>query len=454
VSSPDAYKDLKPASCSGPKEVKEEPNTCIEVEGKEGFEDLWELVRENPKRVMEVVKAHTVLGHTSHIWDNTKRPVCSYKVTIKVGGKTLNSPTEQVGFKFVAPGTVDTFDYNEHANDASKIPKKNKLIVYTRKGRGTTLKPLKLNVYVACEVDRTLGLIKKNFGEYIDGLETNRILLSIDGFPQSFVIDRPPERQTRALWGNIFAIVDADRNIVEPGRNRISDRHLYTVREALTEAIKKLDALATLVREQEEYSNAIDINEAIKSAEAGASANPLSYALPGAGQLHIAKVPEQEQEVIGLFCELLGHELIPNCSILSIGSGAFVYDAYLKYTFHYRDIGESARPRKDEGRRKLDLDLQRTKTLPTEFKVTVERLADELHKGKTRKKLEQISLLICWDEGTLPTGYTLEPLDEDERFFPAATHRLQHTAAKAKSEVVVLRAWLDELEAAATAPPS
>jgi hypothetical protein len=160
------------------------------------------------------------------------------------------------------------------------------------------------------------------------------------------------------------------------------------------------------------------------------------------------KEPEDEQEVIGLFCELLGHEMVKGCDVLRIGSGQNVYDAYLRYSFKWEDVGIKGRPKKDEGKRTLDLKKQREKVLATEFKSTAAKLVIELETGKTRKKLEQVDLVICWKEGTIPQGYTLDILDDDHRLFPAATHILKKTGATSthSCEVVVLSDFLEKLE--------
>jgi hypothetical protein len=438
-----ALQELPPDSCDGPRAVKEKANTVVVAGGADGFAELWKLAANKPLELKEILIAHSGLGHTSHIWQPNRKLNSQYRLIIKGGVESVNEK-ERIGFPSIEAGATGTFDFDEY-DKKQKLPDDDELIIFKRTGRKSPTRPYRLNLYIACEVERGRHIPNK-FGKYLEGLATNRILLSVNGFLQSFPIERPAERMTRALWGNIFAIVDSSDNIVEPGRNRIADLYIRTVNEQLIDAIKRLDKLVTDVRDREKYAKPIDVEDAKQDAQVNAVSKPLSYAV--GAKLHMLKEPEDEQEVIGLFCELLGHELIDGCDVFRIGSGQNVYDAYLRYSFKWEDVGVKVRPKKDEGKRTVDLKRQREKILATEFKSTAAKLVVELETGKTRKKLEQVDLVICWKEGTIPQGYTLDILDADHRLFPAATHALRKSGAPStrSCEVVVLSDFLERLE--------
>lgn len=435
---------LEPATCTGPVRSFEAPRTTIRVKGDEGFADLWKLASEDAHALYERLVCHSALGHTSYIWDRVARPRCDYQVIIRGGSEPVNEK-RQVGFPFAEVGEASTFDYERFT--AGELPTKDQLIIYKKKGRKSSVRPYRprVNIYVACEIERGQHF-EKRFGRYVESLSTNRILLSINGFLQSFAIERPAERRTRALWGNVFVILETDGNVVEPGRNRIADLYVRDIEEALKEAIGRLDKLVTEVRDREKYGNAIDVEVEKRTAETNASTNPLDYAI--GKRLHLLKVPEDEQEVIALFFELVGNGSIEHVDTLRVGGGANVYDAYLRYTFTWSDVGDAARPKSGEGRRSLDLTRKNEKVLVTEFKRTAGDLVSEIAGGKTRKKLDQLDLLVCWAEGNLPADYTLDPLDEDERFLPAATHVLRRRSGGRSEtcEVIVLMDLLERLE--------
>ncbi len=435
---------ITPVKCRGPQRVSEEPKTAVTISGDEGFQELWRLAAEEPQRLYEVLLAHTALGHTAHIWRSQDRPNCRYQVIIKGGADTLNE-RGRVGFPFVDVGMADTFHYADY-DKSGTIPDPGQLIVLKRTGRRSPLRPYRIKLYVACEVERGRHIPAK-FGNYLESLTTNRILLSINGFLQSFPLERPPERMTRALWGNVLAVVDSSDNIVEPGRNRVADKYVHVVHQQLIDAVKCLDRLVTAVRKREKYDHPIAIEDAKKDADANAAATPLSYAV--GFKLHVLKEPEDEQEVLVLFGELLGRQVIKGCDILRIGGSASVYDAYLRYRFNYGAVGSRTRPKTDEGRRKLDLGKPRQRTLVGEFKVNVARLVTELRSGQTRKRLRQIDLLVCWDEGPIPTGYSLDLLREDNRFFCCATHQLKKNGGdrSERCEVMLLSEVLERVEA-------
>lgn len=447
---PSSPRSLEPVDCSGPTPTSEDPCTVVTVRGEDGFEGLWKLVREDAPGLFERLIAHSALGHTSHIWNQSARPRCDFRVIIRGGSEPVNE-SGRVGFPYVAIGAVDTFDYDRYANDGD-LPTKDQLIIYKKQGRKSSVHPHRprINLYALCVVERK-EQFEKRFGGYIESLATNRILVSINGFLQSFALDRPPERRTRSLWGNVLFVLETDENVVEPGRNRVADLYLEAVQGQLRDAISKLDKLATEVRDKEKYTSSLRIDVEKRDAETKASTHPLEYAI--GTKLHMVKVPQEEQEVVALFFELLGNGSIPRTDVLRVGGQSAVYDAYFRYRFTWAQVGEGARPNTSEGRRGLDLDKANELVLVGEFKLTAADLVAELLAQKTRKKLDQLDLLVCWDEGAVPADYTLEPLDEDGRFYQAATHVLTRKGAgrQERCEVVVLMDLLERLEAHASA---
>ncbi len=230
----------------------------------------------------------------------------------------------------------------------------------------------------------------------------------------------------------------------------MSDRYLRGIHEELRGVVAKLDTLVTHVRENEQGKEEINAEQAKRAAVAAAKTNSLDYEI--GSPLILKKVPTDEQEVLALFVNLVTNGKILRTEILQLGSSGKTYDQYLRYSFTWGDVGARRRPKKDEGKRKLDLKAKQEEVLISEFKVEAAGLARELLLRTCKKRLPQIDLLICWREGSLPSGFRLVELDEEDRFFPAATHMLIRGQATAGAErhnsceCVVLEELLSALE--------
>ncbi len=430
----------------GPNETRDSRRTTITVRG-DGFADLWALARERPSRLFEMIWAHTAIGHTTWIWRTDRRPNVRYQATIRTGGQS-EVRQGQIGFPVVRPSgrqLVNIEDYVRNGKHAGL----DTLLIFTKEGRTGPVRRHSYNLYVACEIERQKH-IKQRFGDYLEDLKTNRILLSVNGYLQSFPLERPAERQTRALWGNIVAVVDASVNIVEPGRNRVSDKYLHEIEDELKSAIARLDQAARAIRTAAETETEIDIEDAKNQVQAAVTARPLQYAT--GHPLFLLKEPEQEAEVVALFAHLVGQGLIDKTKLLAVGGSRWVYDAYLKYEYTYQDIGEARRPRRQEGGRRIDMNRARERILVSEFKLQAGSLAEELAAGKTVKRLGQVDLLVCWEEGRLPRDFILDVMAPENKFYKHATHRLVHqTGTRDDCEVLMLSSFLEELEAGAGA---
>jgi len=433
---------LPPDSVRGPDRTGEARKTVITVRGA-GFDGLWRLSREEPQLLYEMMLAHSALGHTAWIWRPNQRPNIRFQVVVRGQNRSLTK-RGRIGFPVVRPGGRSIIDLDHYIRSRPRAGTET-LLLLSKEGRPSPLREHRYNLYVACEVERGRHF-KSHFGEYLEDLKTNRILLSVNGFPQSFPIDRPAERRTRALWGNILAVVDASTNVVEPGRNRISDKFIQEIESELRNAVNRLDQAVEQIRTRAKADRPIDIEEAKAQVEAAVTARPLSFAV---GQpIDLLKEPEEEAEVIALFALLLGRGLLDGTRLLRIGGSRSVYDAYIRYNYRLRDVGESKRPGRQEGGRRPDLNLLREKTMVTEFKLLAGGLASELLGGGTIKRLEQIDLLICWGEGSVPAGFLLDVLDPEDRFYRYATHRLVRRGVNGGTdcEVLVLSKFLEDLE--------
>ncbi len=437
--------DFAPSRLEPEKAEKAKVETFVEVRG-EGFSALWELGEGDPQTLYEMIMCHTALGHVAWIWKESERPNCRYRVRVQSSKKEPVNQTGQIGFQAVRVGEAKTFNFEDYKRLGSFPPSSDHLIIYQKLIKSSEpKKPCALRLYVACEVTRGT-IIPQRFPKYLESLVTHRIIPSIGGFPQSFNLEQPPEKMTRALWGNILAVVDADQNVVEPGRNKISDRYLSYIQGELRNAVKELDGLASEVRQREEGRAGIDAEDEKKNAVAMARKNALSFSI--GFDLALKKVPDDEMEVVALFVELLARGAIQRTEILRLGGSSKTYDQYLRYSYSWADVGRNKRKR-PEGRRKLDLKETREKILISEFKLEASRLAVDLERKDTRKRIDQIDLLVCWSEGSLPKGWRLLLLAEEDKLFSAATHRLakgEKLDDTNSCECVVLEEFLRLLE--------
>ncbi len=141
--------------------------------------------------------------------------------------------------------------------------------------------------------------------------------------------------------------------------------------------------------------------------------------LPGIGALSFATVPDNEQDAIALFCELLGNGLL-SCYRLDFLTTSGIYDGYIRYEVSkVNDLLASKLP----GRTSLGGAASHG---TVEFKFHGDKLIEDIVRKK--KKWEKIHWLICWDLGSTARDFGddriafAEAPDARSRTYAGVTH--------------------------------
>lgn len=134
-----AISTLMPSKCTGPRLTTHKPQTTLTFRGDDGFAELWKLASNEPEKLIEIIKCHTAIGHTSHIWGTPNKPLRSnirYSISIVNPLKTFFK-SDLIGLTIVQPTDPRAFNYDDFLNKGH-IPDPDKLIVYQYKGRWRT----------------------------------------------------------------------------------------------------------------------------------------------------------------------------------------------------------------------------------------------------------------------------------------------------------------------------
>ena len=168
--------------------------------------------------------------------------------------------------------------------------------------------------------------------------------------------------------------------------------------------------------------------------------NPLSYFTHGR-ELALASEPQQEQDVIALFHELVGLGVIRGLRFLAT-SQSDRYDSLLVTNYPEAAEFQFSRSANKLGVARSQIGTGDSDPKVLEYKYDLDYLMEDLR--KERKFEGQIDLVVCWKTGdSYKQSYYLEPFlvgDEgDTRTFFGATHRAARDGATSPAfEVVVL----------------
>jgi len=323
-----------------------------------------------------------------------------------------------------------------------------------------------IDVFALCSIGAERGSddisgeqkLKQNFPDFItDEHPTSRIFLSVDGFLQPFRIAEPATRSNLNVNNWYFAIVNVDRNIVEQGRNAITDTFARFI------AAKVRNMLSHLDGEYRALSRGVDNEEVIADID-GAIEHITNNPLPAIvidyeednsevdGSLNqiyeptFLGVPQRESEVVALFVDLCSHGIIEETRLMTAGDNVTLYDMLLRFDFAMSRTGISFRrfverqcSRRDDSHYSVDSPVSEyMRAIQAEFKYHANDLATELNKRKTRKNIDQINLLVAWDAGTAARGWEIRPITAHERIHPQASWMLEKTTERARRTEVIL----------------
>ncbi len=156
----------------------------------------------------------------------------------------------------------------------------------------------------------------------------------------------------------------------------------------------------------------------------------------GFEKLSFKKIPQNEQDTIALFHELIGKDILLGYQVLGLSYSQDQYDAVIKYS-----LSDNKDSVYDEKKVPLGISATHfkkksilTKPKNLEFKKYLSELINDFDAGT--KLFAQIKYVVCWDIGDTNTfkesDYSLEELNEnhteDKRMYYGVTHHLYTTS--------------------------
>ena len=423
-------------------------------------EDLEKLFRyaKDPKCFEYILRTRTAVGNTEYLFGN--KPPCDIEVMAYLNGKEVKVPfkyldllevLEESGIEPDRCHKLSDFEQQigfTRSDPPAEQDRKRKVpaIWYATKEPlelGEREPKIKANFYIFVTSKEYLNRYNKllNLEDTEEEL-ANGVFLSLDGMPTSIRLDN----WSHASYLPFTVIVDAQylRQDLDAGRKGITS---YRAAQLLLEAEnllkgKKLYQYRRYVIDRSSVApslaNAKDLMEEKVNKEKVKTDGTLSQRwFP----------PQEEQEVITLFIELVGIKKICGYYLMML-SGYEQYDGLFEYRLMRTEdtvYNEKRRPFGVPDENFQD-DGSLYKKLVVEFKRNLESIYDDIRHNK--KDLREIDLIVCWDadeEKIQDRGDELIEMDEKERLLEGVTHKLKSSDIADEIPIICLRVFLDKI---------
>lgn len=167
----------------------------------------------------------------------------------------------------------------------------------------------------------------------------------------------------------------------------------------------------------------------------------------------LASEPLVEQDVVGLFHQLTGTQVLPGLDVYAT-SNSHTYDCLCKFECQNVQEGlQYVQDRHQLGLSEFILGNQNfsTRLLTVEFKNNLDKLIDDLESPDSPKNYNHIDINVCWSKNaeSFP-GYEIKPISEqnlDERKYPGMTHLLHRGSESHSIELMFLKDVIQKIEA-------
>jgi hypothetical protein len=428
-----------------------------------------------PKPLEYVLRTRTAIGNTGRCFD--KPPATDIVTVLKVGEHEATPPYEfllPTESAYARQSTYTKSEYVPKYADGRLSSDAKRYRALVDKIAGNVGRDDWLNFSASIIVCGRIGMTRlaaeyevgKEFKN--ESLETSTgYHLALDGMPTGIELF---EGQVSGFEQRYFVLVDATLRLsaqLDSGRKGISSYFAGLIVKAIEQYIKSpvkdaqgnslpknptLRTFATLMLDPE-GDPGLDRNMLEKYTE--------QCALPELGiGLGLRKEPDDENEVIALFSELIGRSRLPGYSIIFL-SQATRYDAVFEYDVELNDrtvyldanveslgLGTRAQEmlRKGDKRYVWD-DNKGVKWFAAEFKT---RVQDILADRRFRQSISDLYLLISWDadvDKITALGGSLDRINPLARPLYGITHELTYQGDRCYC--ILLKDVVDRLRASA-----
>ena len=413
-------------------------------------EFLEEYDSEDISYLFEEFYAQTPLGLTSSLFDS--KPVKSkHKFSLKVvytDGKSDTIKPEPLGFRI--QNNISTTTWIAHDGIGKKhktgtLPASEDILFYRKKGSPSKIDNLEIKVFAYCVNGKGGGgvaekMMEDNFPSALANRSAaDRIFLSINGYLQKFSPKTSADMKNfMTIQDWMIVVIDVNINVVEDGRVALLTAFDQRISKEIELVGSKFHQF--LYKEAPKGASSTYTKAWVQQTTKQTLANPiLQYKDNIAKQITkkdtvFLGTPKTEQEVVGLFVDLLSKKVIKDIKIFAI-TGIGTYDFLLQLnsmiatagsnTFAiYKKLGAGL------GSKYSDFEASTI----AEAKIHAADVVPEFHKIKNAKDINHCKILICWDLGVLSdfykSRYTIKimPQTFKNRIHPSETHVLQRNS--------------------------
>lgn len=272
--------------------------------------------------------------------------------------------------------------------------------------------------------------------------------LAVKGMPTAVSVSPPPE-DSLGYWLNMHVVIMDNRLKFDEGRKSVVGRRKALYRNCAHEALYQ-DITTSLLRQAiKDPTVQLNVTQMGQERQDFISDNTtgrtaLSFnSVPD--DIQFKNEPEEEQDLVALFHELIAGGVIPYYACEAASSYS-VYDAIFEYEVPLDRIGRQYRMQES--------DDPLTEHVVLEYKLNGEDLIDDI--SRHQKFYYMMDLLVCWDideEACHDAGATLIDKSPESTKYWGTTHELvlepmhfDHLGSGRQLNIIVLKQLLSELE--------
>lgn len=417
---------------------------------------------EDTEVLLDEFFTQTPLGLTNKLFEKKPTPskhTFQLKVIYTDGGKP-SKKSQKLGFRLrdnLTSNIFTTTDGIGTPHQAGTNPADEDILFYRKKGGINPKDGLQIKVFAFCVNGKggkgvAKQVMEDNFPTAIVNRPAgNRIFLSINGFLQKFSPKTSANaQQFMTLQDWMVIVIEVNKNVVEAGRVAILDQYDARISKEIEDVGKRFHHF--LYKEANKGATSTFTSLWITKMEQLIENNPIleykdeiSSKITKKDTVFLGH-PKNEQEVIGLFVDLISKKVIKDIQFKTITQNG-TYDFLLKLNNPLTTVGEGTRKEINLLFKDSMPHHRYSQYVPTtiaEAKLLASAVVQEFHSQKDAKDINECKLIVCWDLGNLTDWqkqrYNLIPMPNNfkKRIHPKETHILQNKKNPNKEYVGII----------------
>ena len=384
--------------------------------------------------LIEELKLRTPLGFTSALFDRDL-PNIDLEINIKTPSGDESTHKPEFGFVSYSYVVDDAYIVNDSKGAKSTTTIANDQILYYRsipkKSESLQISVMGYAVNGTIQEDPADNRWDRNFSTNLSSRAPGRrFFLSINGFLQSFNCTLPSLAADARMENWTTLVLDTNINVVEKGRNSIKTEFLGQIKQAIKDAVKRMNnrikkgAPSKTVKLTEDI-----IINTVNEINSGKKLQNFKQPVGFIKNDSIFARVSNEQETIGVFVEMVSKKLIPDIRFLEI-SGNNTYDFLVAFDLPLKSIGIDFK--KAFMKQKLSEETVYS-SLPGkgftigEAKFDGSQLVKEISDAASAKYDFQIGFGVCWKFSDLPENsqYRIRICPDNKKLHPKVNYVIE-----------------------------